>query len=219
MLPNRFVFGAVILLTLSTLASASPKLDAGTGTQMPLISISLKKTSMEDALNKISTIVGYEITVSRDWANRAISIDLQDRCLEDSLVKILYAAGNPSYFMITDKDKRTIEIMIMGPARASVTGREGDRGSGQTRSNETGIRKTRSGVRGRVGRLPTNAAVAGQSRPLRDLHMNETVFKILDEKDEPDRNGPPAKPFTPAPASPPGGSRGNAGSVSPGGPS
>ncbi|PKN64489.1 MAG: hypothetical protein CVU57_14745 [Deltaproteobacteria bacterium HGW-Deltaproteobacteria-15] len=116
---------AVIVLTILVLAGASPRVHAGTEPQIPLISMSLEKESMEGVLDRISRIVGYEIAVSRDWADKVISIVLQDCGLEDSLAKILAAAGNPSHVLITDKENRRIEILILGPARVGPAGTRG----------------------------------------------------------------------------------------------
>lgn len=136
---------AVIVLTVLVLASASPGVHAGTGPQIPLISMSLEKESMESALNRISRIVGYEIAVSRDWADKVISIVLQDCGLEDSLTKILAAAGNPSHILITDKENKKIEILILGPARVGPAGTQGRKVPAQSEPVESPAQEAEPG--------------------------------------------------------------------------
>jgi hypothetical protein len=97
---------------------------------------------MEGALNKISRIVGYEIAVSRDWADKVISIVLQDCGLEDSLTKILAAAGNPSHVLITDKENKKIEILILGPARVGTARSGGKRVSAESGKAKAWVQET-----------------------------------------------------------------------------
>lgn len=120
----RVAFFSITLFAITTLAAVSPGVQAGIGaSQTTLISLSLEKETMESALNRISRIVGYEITVSPDWANKVISIVLQNCRFEESLAKVIVAAGNPSHALIFDEQKKRIEILILGPARLGAEGK------------------------------------------------------------------------------------------------
>jgi hypothetical protein len=156
MISQRFVFLSAIIFIIS-LACPSLRVHARATNQSPLISITLKETSVGDALNRLSTIAGYDIKVSHDWASKVIGLVLNDCSLEDSLAKILAAAGNPSYLVITDKDRKTIEIFIVGPARDGTHGGERERVSAQIRTAETEVQESEPNSSPNKNRISHNA--------------------------------------------------------------
>ena len=86
----------------------------------PLVSLDVKNKPLRDILKTISKEVGHEITVSEGWANMLLTVRVDGLELKDALERIIAALGNPSYAILTDREKRKTEIWICADASAQI---------------------------------------------------------------------------------------------------
>jgi hypothetical protein len=101
-----------LLGAISIILIVFPCFGVETGHSEPIFSLTVKNQPLIQALNNISRITGYKITVSKGWGNRQLTADLQDVTLEEGLKKIIRLIGNPNHTIVNDEKGKSIDIRI-----------------------------------------------------------------------------------------------------------
>jgi hypothetical protein len=88
--------------------------------ERPIVSLDAKNQPLRGVLETISKAVGYEITVNEGWANMVLTVRIDGLELENALKRIIAALGNPSYSILTDREKRKTEIRFYADAPVQI---------------------------------------------------------------------------------------------------
>jgi hypothetical protein len=83
-----------------------------TALESETISIDVKETPLNEIFKLISADTGYEIKINEKWAERPITIKLEDIAVEPGLKRIMNSLKMRDVAIVTDKEKKTIEILI-----------------------------------------------------------------------------------------------------------
>jgi hypothetical protein len=84
-----------------------------TGSEGPVFSLGMENKPLINVLDHISNVTGYEITVNEAWANAPLTATLNDVTVEEGLRKIIERLGRLSYLIVTYKESKRIEILII----------------------------------------------------------------------------------------------------------
>jgi hypothetical protein len=78
-----------------------------------VFSLAVNNEPLGEVLEKISKASGYQITVNEGWRNKTVSVRLENVTLEDGLKAVMEELGRPSHVLIYDKERKTIEIVLL----------------------------------------------------------------------------------------------------------
>ena len=86
---------------------------ADKGPKGPVFSLDIKNKPLNHVLEHISRETGYEITVNEAWASTPLTATLNNVTVEDGLKKVIETLGRLSYLIITHKESKKIEILLI----------------------------------------------------------------------------------------------------------
>jgi hypothetical protein len=73
----------------------------------------MKNEPLNHVLEYMSKVTGYEIIVNEAWTKRLLTAKLSNVTVDKGLRRIIEILGKPSYMIITYKESKRIEILII----------------------------------------------------------------------------------------------------------
>jgi hypothetical protein len=88
-----------------------------------VFSLAVNNERLDDVLEKISKVSGYEITVNEGWRSKTVSARLENVTLEEGLKVIMEELGRPNHLLIYDRGRKRIEIVLLtaSPSKSEST--------------------------------------------------------------------------------------------------